>query len=143
MVGKQVAGGCVGALCDTASMSDGLDPVHVVEQWQARAWGECDMTAVDDLIVDPVLRHGPSGTQRRSHDEMKHDLGRYQQALGMTQITVHDRVADGDRVWSRITMHGANIRTGEPRTVQWLQIHRVVDGRIAEYWVLYATDVNW
>jgi ketosteroid isomerase-like protein len=129
-------------------MSDGSDPnssdpIRVVERWQARAWGDGDLTAVDDLLADPVIRHGPSGTQRRSHDEMKRDLQAYQRALGQAEVVVHDRVVDGDRVWSRLTMRGANMDTGEPRTLQWLQIHRVVDGRIAEYWVLYATDVKW
>lgn len=124
-------------------MADEIDPLGVVEHWQARAWGACDLTAVDDLVADPVLRHGPSGTQRRSHEELKKDLLSYQRALGKPEIVVHDRVVDGDRVWSRVTMRGANMDTGEPRTVQWLQIHRVADGRIVEYWVLYATDVKW
>ena len=143
MVGTTAVGPGVGAFCDTASMSDGPDPISVVERWQARAWGDSDLSAVDDLMTDPVQRHGPSGTQLRSHDEMKSDLRRYHRALGKPQIEVHDRVVDGDRVWSRVTMHGANMDSGELRTVQWLQIHRIVEGRIAEYWVLYATDVKW
>ncbi|NNE12313.1 MAG: nuclear transport factor 2 family protein [Ilumatobacter sp.] len=120
-----------------------MSPVEVVEQWQARAWGECDLTAVDELAGDPLLRHGPSGTQSRSHAELKHDLRQYQRALGQPQITVHDRVLDGDKVWSRVTMKGVSADSGEQRTVQWLQIHRVVDGRIVELWALYATDVGW
>ena len=119
------------------------DPVEVVEQWQARAWAEFDLTAVDDLVADPLLRHGPSGTATRTHDELKQDLRQYQRTLCKPEITVHDRHVSGDRVWSRITMRGHNLDTGEPRTVQWLQIHRVVDGRIVELWSLYATDVKW
>ena len=119
------------------------DPIGVVEQWHARAWGECDLSAVDDLAADPVVRHGPSGTRRRSHDELKDDLCNYQRALGRPEIEVHDRVVDGDRVWSRVTMRGVSVDAGQPRTLQWLQIHRVVDGRIAEIWVLYALDVEW
>jgi ketosteroid isomerase-like protein len=124
-------------------MADQLDPITVVEQWQARAWGECDLSAVDELMADPLVRHGPSGTERRTHAELKQDLKRYQRALGSAEVIVHDRVVDGDRVWSRTTMHGANIDTGVPRTLQWLQIHRVVDGKIVEVWSLYASDVKW
>ncbi len=124
-------------------MGDQLDPIGVVEQWQARAWGSCDLGAVDELVADPLLRHGPAGTEQRSHADLKRDLLRYQRALGAADITVHDRVADGDRVWSRTTMRGANIDTGVPRTLQWLQIHRVVDGKLVEVWSLYASDVTW
>ncbi len=118
-------------------------PIEVVEQWQDRAWGECDLSAVDELVADPLLRHGPTGTAQRSHAELKHDLRQYQRALGKPEIIVHDRVLDGDRVWSRLTMRGANMDTGDLRTLQWLQIHRVVEGKIVEIWVLYASDVSW
>lgn len=130
--------------CETAAMSSAVaDPLYVVEQWQRRAWGEFDLTAVDDLAADPITRHGPSGTTTRSHDELKHDLKQYQRTLCKPEITVHDRAVDGERVWSRVTMRGHNMETGEPRTVQWLQIHRVVDGRIVELWALYTSDVKW
>lgn len=121
----------------------GHDPIAVVEQWQERAWGECDLSAVDELAADPLLRHGPSGTAHRTHNELKDDLRQYQRALGKPEIIVHDRVLDDERVWSRLTMRGANLDTGEPRTLQWLQIHRVVDGKIVEIWALYASDVTW
>lgn len=117
--------------------------VDVVEQWQERAWSNFDLTAVDDLAGDPLLRHGPSGTASRTHAQLKDDLRQYQRTLCKPEITVHDRVVSGDCVWSRVTMRGHSIETGEPRTVQWLQIHRVVGGRIVELWALYATDVTW
>lgn len=121
----------------------GRDPITVVEQWQERAWGECDLSVVDELVADPLLRHGPSGTAQRTHAELKDDLRQYQRALGKPEIVVHDRVLDGDRVWSRLTMRGANMDTGDLRTLQWLQIHRVAEGKIVEIWVLYASDVSW
>lgn len=119
------------------------DPADVVRRWQERAWGECDLGAVDDLIAESYVRHGPSGTSVRSHAELKSDLCQYQRALGKPTITVHDRVVDGDKVWSRITMHGTHVETGVPRVVDWLQIHRIAEGRIVEAWSLYATDVDW
>lgn len=121
----------------------GRNPVEVVEEWQARAWGECDPSAVDDLIAEPFIRHGVTGSAKRSHADLKDDLRQYQRALGKPVIIVRDRVVDGDKVWSRVTMRGANLTTGEPRTMDWIQIHRVAEGRIAEVWTLHAVDVNW
>ncbi len=123
--------------------SDVLDPVAVVAQWQERGFGDCDLSAVDDLVADPFVRHGPTGTDERTHAELKHDLRQYERALGKPTITVHGRVADGDRVWSHITLRGVSFDTGERRTVERLQIHRVVDGKIVEVWSLHATDVDW
>jgi ketosteroid isomerase-like protein len=121
----------------------GRSPLEVVEAWQARAWEECDLSAVDELVAEPLRRHGPTGSATRTREQLKHDLTQYQRALGRPVITVHDRVADGDRVWTRSTMTGASLESGEPRTMDWLQIHRVVDGMIVEVWSLYATDVRW
>lgn len=128
-----------------AGAAGGADrsPADVVDEWQRRAWGECDLSAVDDLIADPFVRHGVAGSSTRTHAELKQDLRQYQKALGTPVIIVHDRVVDGDKVWSRTHMRGANLQTGEPRTIDWLQIHRVVDGRIVEVWTLHATDVDW
>lgn len=128
---------------DAAGAVGGQSPADVVEEWQQRAWGECDLSAVDDLIAEPFVRHGMAGSMVRNHDELKHDLCQYQKVLGKPVIIVHDRVVDGDKVWSRITMRGANLHTGEPRTIDWLQIHRVADGKIVEVWMLHATDVHW
>ena len=119
------------------------DPVAVVERWQERAFGECDLAAVDELVAEPFVRHGPGGTATRTHAELKNDLRQYQRALGKPTITVHGRVGDGDRVWSHVTLRGVSIDTGDLRTVERLQIHRVIDGKIVEVWSLYATDVDW
>lgn len=127
----------------SSDASDVLDPVAVVAEWQERAFGECDLVAVDDLVAEPFVRHGPTGTDLRTHAELKHDLRQYERALGKPTIEVHGRLADGDRVWSHITLRGVSFDTGERRTVERLQIHRVVDGKIVEVWSLYATDVDW
>ena len=123
--------------------SDVLDPVAVVADWQERAFGECDLGAVDELVAEPFVRHGPTGTDVRTHAQLKHDLRQYERALGKPTIAVHGRVADGDRVFSHITLRGVSFDTGERRVVERLQIHRVVDGKIVEVWSLYATDVDW
>lgn len=128
---------------DAAGGVGSRPPAEIVDEWQQRAWGDCDLTAVDELVAEPFVRHGVTGSARRTRDELKHDLRQYQKALGKPVITVHDRVVDGDKVWSRVSMRGASLQTGERRTIDWLQIHRVVDGRIVEVWTLHATDVDW
>ena len=118
-------------------------PDEVVAEWQRRAWGDGDLAAVHDLIAEPFVHHAITGTVVRSRDDVLHELRRYRQGLGTTSLEVHDRVVDGGKVWSRATMCGVNLRTDEPRRIQFLQIHRVVAGRVVEVWTLRASDVDW
>ncbi len=120
-----------------------MSPLEVVEQWETRAWTNADLSAVDELIAEPIVRHGPTGTTTRTRNQIKDDLRQYQRALHKPEVIAQDRVVDGDKVWSRLSMRGVNLDTGEKRTVQWLQIQRVVDGVIVESWSLYASDIDW
>lgn len=120
-----------------------IDPISIIEQWDERAWGNCDTSAVDDLVGEKFVRHGQSGTVVRSREELKQDLRQYKKALGTPIIEVLDRTVDGDKVWSRTRLRGAHLETGELRTVERLQIHRIEDGRIVEVWLLTASDVEW
>lgn len=114
-----------------------------MSEWHDRGWSRGDTTVVDDVIGDSFTRHSASGTSVRTRDQLKDDLRQYQRALHQPEITVHDRIVDGDRVWSRLTMRGCNLDTGERRTVDSLTIHRIEAGRIVEVWSLHAAAANW
>ena len=126
-----------------ASGGDERSPAQIVDEWQHRAWGDCDLDVVDELIAEPFVRHGTSGTTTRTRDELKFDLRQYQKALGKPVVEVRDQAVNGDKVWVRTTLRGANLQSGELRTVERLLVYRVADGRIAEVWALSATDVFW
>ncbi len=118
-------------------------PVDIVDEWNRRAWAECDLAVVDELVADPLIRHGLNGTTKRSRDELKSDLRQYQRALGKPVVEVRDQAVAGDRVWCRTRMRGANLDSGELRTLERLLVFRIEDGLIAELWALTATDVFW
>ncbi len=119
------------------------DPVAIVEEWQTRAWGECDLDVVDELIAEPFVRHTLNGTAKRTREELKADVREYRKALGKPMIELRDRVVDGDKVWLRTTIRGANLVTGEPHSIDRIQIYRVENGLIVEVWSLHASDVDW
>ena len=119
------------------------DPAAIVEEWQTRAWGECDLDVVDELIAEPFVRHSLNGTAKRSREELKADVREYRKALGKPIIELRDRVVDGDKVWLRTSIRGANLQTGEARTIDRIQIYRIEQGLIAEVWTLHASDVDW
>ena len=126
-----------------AEAQGSVDVAAIVDEWQTRAWGECDLDVVDELIAEPFVRHSLNGTATRSRDELKADVREYRKAFGQAVIEVRDRVVDGDKVWLRTTIRGANLHNGEPRTVDRMQIYRLDNGLIAEVWTLHASDVAW
>lgn len=59
------------------------------------------------------------------------------------QHIVHDQVAEGDRVATRISVQGVNSEsfmgmpaTGRSVDFDAINIHRVVDGKIVEHWII-------
>ncbi len=121
-----------------------VDPTAVVQQWWDEAWGENSADAIERLVADRYTRHGATGTVHRTRAEFADDMCRYQRVLHRPVVRIDDQAVNGQKVWSRVTMRGINLETGEPRSVSWLQVHRIDDaGKIAESWVLYTADVAW
>lgn len=62
-------------------------------------------------------------------------------ALSNLKVTIHDQVAEGDKVTTRKTIAGTHIgalmgvaATGAPVSIDVIDIVRVEDGRYAEHW---------
>jgi hypothetical protein len=117
---------------------------QVVQRWWDEVWGAGDLDVVDEIIAPTYVRHGPTGTVTRDHAGLKDDLAQYFRVLHRPTVTLHDQAEAGDRVWTRLTVEGLNLETGEPRRMSWLQVHRLDHtDRIAETWFLYADGVVW
>jgi ketosteroid isomerase-like protein len=120
-----------------------VDPVAIMRRWWDEVWGEGRLDLIPELVAERYVRHSASGTVERDHEAFQSDMCQYQRVLHSATVSLDDVAVSGDRVWSRVTMQGVNLETGDPRTVSWLQVHRIENGRIAESWVLYANDVDW
>jgi hypothetical protein len=121
-----------------------FDPAAVVRRWLDEVWMAGDLDAVDELVAQRYVRHGPSGTVVRDRDDLRNDLRHYIRVLHKPVISVDDQAVDGDRVWTRMTIEGVDLEAGEPLLMTWLQVFRVdTDGRIAESWLLHVTGVDW
>ncbi|MGH9272646.1 MAG: ester cyclase [Ilumatobacteraceae bacterium] len=119
------------------------DPLTVSQRWWDEIWRDGDLTVVDELFTDPFVRHTGSGSESVSRAAYRGRLAEFQRVLSKSQTTIHDRVVDGDRVWTRASSRGINRETGERSIVTWLMVQRIVDGRIAEHWVATFPGVEW
>lgn len=64
-------------------------------------------------------------------------------ALAGLTVTIHDQIAEGDKVVTRKTISGVHVgplmgipATGKPVTIDVIDVVRVADGRYAEHWGL-------
>lgn len=96
-----------------------------------------DQTLTPDWECVPPLRHGtgPEGYRRLIDDLRK--------AFPDISVTIEDVLVDGDKVAVRAVARGTHsaelmgiAATGRPVEYRACDIHRVVDGRIAQTWHL-------
>lgn len=115
----------------------------MVNRYWLEVWGNAKLDLVDELIADPYIRHNRNGSMRLSRKQVKQDLVRFWQAVRAATVTIEDQATSGDRVWSRVDVRGLNLETGEEMVVNFVQVVRIADGRMAEAWSLNAADVDW
>ena len=118
------------------------DLAHVVDRWW-NVWRDGDLGTIDEIVADTFVRHGMQGTVVRTRAQAKNDMVQFRDSVEITEVRVEARTVSGNDVWSRLTTTGVNLKTEEPRTMSWLQVCRIDQGRIAEMWLLYAIGVDW
>lgn len=116
----------------------------VVRRYWDEMWGGADLSIIDELFTDPYVRHNRNGTSTISRTQLREDFKNYWASFGnAAQVAIDDLIAEGGRVFSRVTIRGLDGESGDARVVTFLQEARVVDGRMAESWSLTAPDVDW
>lgn len=122
---------------------DTADPASVVRSYWERIWLERDLDALEDLVSDPIMRHGPDGTETLTRQQMRQRLAGAFEAICASDVSVHALTADGDTVWMRLTMRGVSLATASALPVAWMGQYRVSGGRIVESWSLHQTGIDW
>ncbi len=115
----------------------------VSQRWWDDIWRDGNVEAVDELFSDPFVRHTDAGTEPESRLTFKARLSEIRRALSSAETVIDDRVAVGDRVWTRATSTGVNTETGERTVVSWLMIQRFEHERIVEHWVATFPGIDW
>jgi len=110
------------------------------------AYNNRNLDAFDDLLAPDYVDHtsqvGPEGLKQLMNMAFK--------AFPDLHETIEDIIAEGDKVWVRITFTGTNTGewlgfapTGKKVTSKNVDTYRIVNGKLAEYWnVTDASDFN-
>jgi len=95
---------------------------------------------VDELLADDFVAHTwPSTGHPR--DDLKAAIDRTSGALEDPQFTIHDLIAEGDRVAVRLTSAATQVGqfmgmppSGKRYSIDEIHIFRLRDGQVVEHW---------
>jgi steroid delta-isomerase-like uncharacterized protein len=99
-----------------------------------------DTTLLDTLLAPSFVSYLPNGTPI-SRDQYVQAIAMSHNAFPDLQVTIHDQIAEGEKVVTRWSARGTHLgtfagipATGKPITVTAMHIHRVADGKLMEHW---------
>ncbi len=101
------------------------------------AYNKRNLDAIDDFVAPDYVDH----TNRVDREGLKQLFNMGLTAFPDWHETIEDIVAEGDKVWVRLAYTGTHTGefmglapTGKKITSKAVDIYRVVNGKLAEYW---------
>ena len=105
-----------------------------VEAWDNRDLELMDRIT-DELFAEDLIQHVPDMPELAQgiapQKTFMHDMIAKNPDF---HITLHEVLSDGDKLVHRGTFQVNNPTTGAVESLVWLEIDRLVDGKIAEVW---------
>lgn len=117
---------------------------EVVRRFNTEVIEQGDATAFESLMAAGFVNHSaPSGAPDGPQSMWNTFQNILRPALSNLTVTIHDQIAEGDRVTTRKTISGVHSgtllgipATGKQIAIQVIDIVRVEDGKYAEHWGL-------
>jgi len=117
------------------------DNVQLFRRVTLGAFGDGDLSVIDDNLTDDFVEHEPIPGVRPDREGVKGIVGMIRTAFPDLRITVDDVFGVGDQVCARTTWTGTNSgpfmgapATGKSATWEAIDIIHVRGGRISEHW---------
>ena len=116
----------------------------VVRRFNDEVIARGDRASFDALMQpDFVNRSAPAGAPNGPENMWNTFANVLRPALDNLVVTIHDQVAEGDKVTTRKTITGIHVgtllgveATGRTVTIEVIDIVRIANGRYAEHWGL-------
>jgi len=109
-------------------------------------WNQGKIAVIDELIAHSAIFHDPNIPEGKLAEPAgyKKYVSIYRSAFPDLHLTIHDQVAEGDKVvtrWSATGTHNGPLMgiaaTHKHATVQGVDINRYENGKIVEGWITY------
>ena len=101
-------------------------------------WVAGDTDHLDGVIAPGYIGHsGADPTRDDDIDTLKKRMAGYHEAFPQVNVAIEDQVAEGDRVFSRMTARSPDATTGVEKAAAGFNVSRFVDNTIVEEWALW------
>ena len=109
-------------------------PLEVVEAYNYELWNRQNYDLGEEIIADHVVRHYPGSVQTLSKEEalqrVKHA---YAEVFSSIKFTLPKTIVEGEYV-TIVWQMEATTKEAEEFVYGSIEVFRVVDGKICEFW---------
>jgi steroid delta-isomerase-like uncharacterized protein len=113
----------------------------VLDRINEEAFRQGNVGVIDELVAEDFVEHDPPPGTAPGREGFKDMIRTLHRAFDDQGFTIHDQIAEGDRVVERWTMTATHVgdwlgipATGKRIVVAGMDISRLEDGRLAEHW---------
>lgn len=126
----------------TSTMSTKSENLDILRRFQSGVFDEGNLKLIDELFADDFVGHSAADPEDiHGPEQYKEFVRMVRSASSDMQVSVEDRLAEGDRVAQRVIAkgtHDGNFMgippTGNEFEIGGIDIYRIEDGKIAEGW---------
>lgn len=113
----------------------------LIRRFVEEVQGKGNLAVIDEIFARDYADHGFGNAEVSDLEAAKKFLGMAVAAFPDMTVTIHDQVAEGDKVVTRKTLTGTHQgafmgvpATGRRVSMYVIDIFRVVNGKIVEHW---------
>ena len=118
-------------------------PATIVDQYTEQIYHQRNLSALEALVADPMIRHEPDGTRiALTLEEAANRIRSFHRQFRSMRFTNRKLVEDGQSVASAYEADLVDM-DGEVSTICGIEIFTVREGRIIEVWNAPAGNGSW
>ena len=118
-------------------------PSELVDRYTEQVYHQRDLTSLETLLADPMIRHEPDGTRLvLTIEQAKLRIESFHQQFRSMRFTNRKIIQDQDSI---AAIYEADLvdEDGEISTICGIEIFTIRNGRITEVWNAPAGDGSW
>ena len=119
------------------------NPSELVDRYTEQVYHQRDLTSLETLLADPMIRHEPDGTRLvLTIEQAKLRIESFHQQFRSMRFTNRKIIQDQDSI---AAIYEADLvdEDGEISTICGIEIFTIRNGRITEVWNAPAGNGSW